>query len=163
MPRAAPTALAKADADEQRADQPRPLRHGDGVDVVPGRAGLLERALDDAADVAQVLARCEFGHDASPLAVNRDLRRDDAREHPPTAAFGSRHDGGGGLVAAALDAEDAHQRTPASTGASPASAKATADRSKSACRDSVYGARATPRSVMMPAIRRCGVTSNAGL
>ena len=32
-----------------------------------------------------------------------------------------------------------------------------------AASDSVYGARAMPRSVMMPAISACGVTSKAGL
>ncbi len=36
------------------------------------------------------------------------------------------------------------------------------DHSKMRFSDSMYGGRQMPRSVMMPAMKRCGVTSNAG-
>ena len=71
--------LRERDADEQRPDEPGPLRHGDGADrpsIVD--AGLGERRLDDAADVADVLPRRELGDDAAPLAVDGGLRGDDA-------------------------------------------------------------------------------------
>jgi len=48
-----------------------------------------------------MLARSEFGHDAAEALVNLYLRRDDRRQHLSTVA----HDGRGGLVAGAFDAE----------------------------------------------------------
>ena len=63
----------------------------------PATRRLVERALDDAADVANVLARGELRHDAAPLAVNRHLRGDDVRaDRPrPRAIAGLLDDGGG--------------------------------------------------------------------
>ena len=57
---------------------PRPRR-----DPPPTTCALLERALDDAADVAHVLARRQLRHDAAPLAMDVGLRRDDARADRP--------------------------------------------------------------------------------
>ena len=137
MPRAQASAFANDDADEQRADEARALRHRDRVDVRPATAALGQRALDDAADVADVLARRELRHDAAPLAVNLDLRGDDVRADRarPRRVAGLRDDGRRRLVARGLDAEDGHQ----------------AAASIARFSDSLYGARTMPLSVMMPA------------
>ena len=104
----AAAAFANDDADEQRADEAGPLRHRERVDVVPADAGVRQRALDDAADVAHVLPRRDLRHDTAPLAMDVDLRRDHVRADPPRPrrVAGRRDDGGGGLVAGGLDAED---------------------------------------------------------
>ena len=95
-------------ADQQRADQARALGHRNRVDVLPRRARFGERALEHAADVAHVLARRQLRHDAAPLAMDRDLRGDDARSHPPRLRriAGLLDDGRRRLVARAFDAED---------------------------------------------------------
>src|SRR4030095_4810222 len=94
-----------------------------------------------------------LGHDAAPFAMDVSLRGDDVRtQNPPPVGRGALlDDRGGGLVAGRLDTEHQHQVVAA--GARPTSAAS----------DSTYGGRAMPRSVMMPAIRGCGVTSKAGL
>jgi hypothetical protein len=70
--------LGKRNADQQRADEPGPLRHRDGVEIVPGGRGFVEGALDRPANIAEVLPRGEFGDDASPFTMDSDLRCDDA-------------------------------------------------------------------------------------
>jgi len=52
-------------ADEERADQPRPGRDGDGVDVVERRARLVQRLLDDRGDELEVPARRDLRDDAA--------------------------------------------------------------------------------------------------
>ena len=110
--------LGEADADEQRAHQARPLRDGDGIDVVPGRAGLLERSLDDAADVAQVLAGREFGDDTTPTAPRSGSPRRRAtpgrrsiaaprRRTAPRGAAPDRHAVGADLVGRVAVGRDA--------------------------------------------------------
>jgi hypothetical protein len=112
-----PDRLGEAHADEQRPHQPGALRHGDGVDVGPRRMGVTEGLLDYPDDVAQVLPCREFWHDATPLPMDRHLRGDDARAQLPGGRPGRLDDGRGRLVAAALDAEHAHQRVATATGA----------------------------------------------
>src|SRR5262245_35690086 len=91
-----------------------------------------------------MLTRGELGHHAAPLAMDRDLRRHDARPDGPRTSVVARFldDRGGGLIAGCFEAEDQHSNAFRS--------------------DSVNGGRQMPRSVMMPAIRWCGVTSKAG-
>ena len=48
--------LRKRQADEQRTDQARAVGDRNGSEVAPGRRRVVQRALDDAADVANVLA-----------------------------------------------------------------------------------------------------------
>ena len=108
--------LRELQADEQRSDEARPLRHGDRLER--RRSGIGERALDHAADVADVLPRRQLGNDAAPLAMDGDLRGDDVRTDPPGAI------GAGGfldhrrrrLVAGGLDAEDDHDRWQGAVG-----------------------------------------------
>jgi hypothetical protein len=102
--------LRKRQSHEQRPHQSRSLRHGDGVHVVERHAALLERAFDDAADVADVLTRGELRHDAAPLAMNLGLGGDDVGSHSP-GMFGRAlvvDERGGRLVTRCLDAEEQH-------------------------------------------------------
>jgi len=65
--------LGERHADEQGADQPGPLGHRYSAEIAPRRLRIVERALDDAGDVANVLARCQLGNDASPVTMDGDL------------------------------------------------------------------------------------------
>ncbi len=94
--------LGVGDADEQSAGEAGAFGDGDGVEVVHGDAGFGDGFAHDGDDVAQVLARGEFGHHAAVDGVHLHLRGDDVREHLGAGA----HDGGCGLVAGAFDAED---------------------------------------------------------
>ena len=121
-----------------------------------------ERALDDAADVTHVLARGDLRHHAAPLAVDFDLRRDDVRIDPP----GLRR-----IARSSRPRPPRSRRTRSrcrgrsSIGEAHAPAQLVRHTSTLApafVRDSRRTARAMPFSVMMPEIRRAGVTSNAG-
>ncbi len=94
--------LRGGDADEQRADQPRPLRHGNAVDVVERRAGLGERLADDRRDELEVATRGNLGNDAAVARVEVGLRRDDARAYLSLLGDERR----GGLVARRLEPEN---------------------------------------------------------
>ena len=65
--------LRECHANQQRADQPWPLGHGNRPEGGRVHVGFLQRPLDHAADVAQVLTRGELRDHAAPFAVNRDL------------------------------------------------------------------------------------------
>jgi hypothetical protein len=94
-------ALRGAEADQQRADQARPLRRGDELDVVEPRAGFGERRIDDGVDELEVVARRDLGDDAAEAVVNA-LRRDHVRERRPVDA----DERSAGVVAAGLERED---------------------------------------------------------
>jgi hypothetical protein len=100
--------LGVGQPDEQRADEARPLRHGHAVNLLPADARALERLRDHQADLVEVLARGDLGHDPAVLLVQVNLRRDDRREHLPPVA----HDGRGRLVARAFDSENQHRLRP---------------------------------------------------
>ena len=103
--------LGEGDAHQQRADEAGSLRHRDGVDVGPVRAGIPERAFHHAADVAHVLPGRELGHHAAPFAVDFRLRGDHVGPHcpGPRRVAGIRHHRGGRLVARCLDGENIHR------------------------------------------------------
>ena len=84
MPRDHGERLRERHADEQRPDEPGPLRdrHARRCRRASTPA-CVERLFDDAADVAHVLARRELGDDTAPLAMDRRLRRDDVRARAP--------------------------------------------------------------------------------
>ena len=98
------------DPDEQRPDEPRPLRHRYRVDVAPAGAAIGQRALDDPADVADVLTRRQLRHHAAPLAVNVRLRSHHVRTQMPTRGpiFNQRR---GRFVAGGFNPEDQHFRS----------------------------------------------------
>ena len=62
----------------KRADEAGPLRNADRVDVLKLEIGLGKRFADDGNNLAKMFARGEFGNDAAVLAMDVDLRRDDA-------------------------------------------------------------------------------------
>ncbi len=83
---------------------------GPAVTAMPSIAsrpadGVGQRLLDHRNDRFQVLAGGQLRNHAAVGAVDRDLGGHDAGEQPRGAVV----DGGGGLVAGALDAEDAHR------------------------------------------------------
>ena len=92
-------ALGRGHADQQRAHQPRPLRHRDQLDLVQARA--LQRLVDDGVDQLEVVPRRPLGHDAAEAVVHalggHDVRAD---------LTGARDDGGARVVAGGLDGED---------------------------------------------------------
>src|SRR5262245_5554486 len=85
--------------------------------------------------------------------MNRGLRSDDiGPDLPrPRGVTGFSDDGGRGFVAGCLDREEIHRAVVDGTASS------------AFFKDSMYGAVKMPRSVMIPAMYLCGVTSNAGL
>jgi len=89
-------------ADEERAGEAGALGDGDCVEIGERDVCLVERLAHDWDDFAEMLARGELGDYASVLAVDIDLRGDDARED--AAAAGD--DRGGSFVAGRFDAED---------------------------------------------------------
>ena len=94
-------ALGRRDADEQRADEPGSLGHGDERDVVEAAPRQAQRVLDDRVDELEVMARRDLRHDAAEAIVDA-LRGDDRRQH----LAGVRDDRGTGVVAGGLERED---------------------------------------------------------
>jgi hypothetical protein len=94
--------LGGVGADQQRPRQAGAGGHRHGVDVAQGAAGAVQRLVQDGDDRLDVLARGELRHDAAVAGVQLDLGGDDAGEQPAAVA----DDGGCGLVAGGLDAED---------------------------------------------------------
>ena len=78
------------------------MRDGDELDVVERRAAVVESLLDHGYDQLEMAPRRDLRHDAAELPVEVRLRRDDVRSD--LAVSGD--EGGGGLVAGRLDAED---------------------------------------------------------
>ena len=97
-------ALGRLHAHEQRADEPRPLRHRHCVEgrVLHRRLG--HRARDDGADVLDVVAGGELGHHAPEGRVDGGLAGDDAGQDAGPVLHHRRRR----LVAGRLDTEDAH-------------------------------------------------------
>ena len=93
--------LRRRDADEQRADEARPLRDADERDVAERRAGPAQRVVERRVGELEVMARRDLRHDAAVRVVDA-LRRDDVREHVAVAADDRR----ARVVAARLDGED---------------------------------------------------------
>ena len=106
--------FGEGDAHEQRSDQPRSLRDRDCVKAIPAGVRLLQRPIDDAADVAHMLARGKFRDNAAPGAVDLRLGRDDVRTHVPRPGgiAGVGHHRGSRLVARGLDGKQQHRRQP---------------------------------------------------
>ncbi len=71
--------LAVRHADNQRAHKPRPLRHGNSVNVAKVNARRLDRFPYHGNDLAQMLARGKLGNYAAIFPMNVDLRGDHGR------------------------------------------------------------------------------------
>ena len=83
-------------AHEQRAEQPRAVGNGNGVDVLPAASRVLKRLRHDVVYGKGVVAAGDLRDDSAEPAMDLDLRRNDVGQHPP-AVF---DDGGGGFVTA---------------------------------------------------------------
>jgi len=79
-----------------------PLHRGVELGVAPARVRAGERRVDDLQDYFEVMARRDFGDDATVLGVQVELRCDDVRAQV-APVFDDR---GGGFVAGRFDAED---------------------------------------------------------
>ena len=82
--------LAGGDADDQPADQPRPRRGGDAVDLVEAETSFGQRLGDQNIEQLDMGARGDLRHDAAELGVKRKLRahrigEDDALAVSPRA------------------------------------------------------------------------------
>jgi len=64
--------------DKKRADQSRPLRDANRIDVLEPHLRLLNRFAHNRRDLPQVFARGQLRHDPAVFAVNINLRRNDA-------------------------------------------------------------------------------------
>jgi hypothetical protein len=100
-------------ADQQRADEPGALRHGDEPDVVERRAGATQRVVDRRVGELEVVARGDLRHDAAVGVVDA-LRRDDVGAQ---LAVGG-DDGRARVVAARLEREDERHGTDEALGTS---------------------------------------------
>ena len=69
--------LRRREPDEERADQPRPARDGDALDVRQLGAGLAERLADHRRDELEVPPGCDLRDDPSVARVEIGLRGDD--------------------------------------------------------------------------------------
>jgi len=100
--------LGEAKAHQQRADEPRPRGHGDTVDGVAPRGGVRQGLLHHGDNGSQVLAGGELGHHPAVGGVDLHLGGDHVSEQPRGGVV----DGRGGLVAGALDPQNAQQEAP---------------------------------------------------
>ena len=80
--------LRGRDADQEGADQPRPDRDRDRLDLVERHPGLLQRGADDRRRQLQVMARGDLGDDAAEARVGGGLRGDHVGEDPPAGEDG---------------------------------------------------------------------------
>ena len=94
--------LGRLDAHQEAADEAGAARDGDGLDVVPGSAGLFESRVDHRQAGFEVLARGDLRDDAAEAGVEFGLARDEI-DGGSAFAVDQRT---GGLVAGGFDAED---------------------------------------------------------
>lgn len=87
--------LGAGEPDEERADEPRAVANGDGVELVEGDSGVGESAADGREEALGVGAGGDFGDDAVILRVQVVLAGNDRGEH----AAGADDHRRGGLVA----------------------------------------------------------------
>ncbi len=104
--------LGHLHADEQRSDQARPAGHADAGQVAQLAAGPAQRLVDHGEGALQVVARGELRDHPAVARVQVRLRVHHVGESAAARALARRpvdlHHRGGGLVAARLQAQDAH-------------------------------------------------------
>ena len=92
--------LRRRDTNEQRTDEARPARHGDGVDIAQGDAGFAAAAFDGRHHGFQMGTRGDLGDDPTETRVLINARRDGVGEQRVPA-----HDADTGFVARGFDAQ----------------------------------------------------------
>ena len=95
-------ALGAGDADQQRADESRRARDGDGIDIGELHASVGERAVHERKEVLQMLARRDLRHHAAERLMALDLRRDVVHAHAAVVV----HEGHGRLIARRFDPQN---------------------------------------------------------
>jgi len=91
-------------ADEQRADQAGRVGNGDGVDIIPGAAGIRQSLFNDRVDNFQVAAGGNFWDNAAVFGMDVDLGIDHIRKQ----AFAVFNDRRRCFIAAGLDSQNPH-------------------------------------------------------
>ena len=94
--------LAGDEPHHHAADQPRPCRRRDRIDLIQSQPGILERRRDQRLQRLDVRARRDFGHHAPEGRMRRLLPCQPVAEHLPIAG----DERGGGFVARGFEAED---------------------------------------------------------
>ena len=107
--------LRRRRADHDPADQARPGRRRDRVQVLEADAGLVHRPTHKPLDVIEVGARGDLGHHAAEWAMLVHLRKDDVRQN--LALVGHQPDGG--FVATGLESQYDHRKSVLSAGSGP--------------------------------------------
>ena len=87
--------LCKIHPDQHRADQPRRIGDGNGINVAARQVRRFQRLIGKAIDRLNVLSRGNFRHHAAVEFVDLDLRGDAVGQDLPPVA----DNGNGGLVA----------------------------------------------------------------
>ena len=87
--------LRKVHANQNCADQPRRIGHGDRINVLPRQLRSLEGLICQRVDCLNVLPRGDLRHHAAVKLVDRDLRSDAVGQNFTSVA----HDGDGSFVA----------------------------------------------------------------
>ena len=98
--------LARHQADDETADEAGSRGCGDRVDIRQLAAALRQRLADQPVEDLDMGARGDFRHDAAEGGVFLELRADHVGDDPAATVIPALDHGGGGLVAARLDAED---------------------------------------------------------
>ena len=75
--------LGRGHADQQRADQSRPFRHADQIDVIQRQAGFCQRLIEHIIYIFQMMSGRDLRHYAAVVFEDLDLRRDHVRQHLP--------------------------------------------------------------------------------
>ena len=83
-------ALCAGDADEQRADQSRPARYRNRIDVIERCLRIVERAMNERKKMLQMFARRDFRDHAAERLMTLDLRCDVIDAHR-SIALDKRH------------------------------------------------------------------------
>ncbi len=102
--------LAGREPDHHPADEPRPRRRGDAVEVGQLHPRLVEGAAHDVIEPLEMGARRDFGNDAAERRVFLDLAVDLVRQDLAAPARPQGHDRGRGFVAGGLNSQNAHRR-----------------------------------------------------
>jgi hypothetical protein len=98
-------------SDQQRTDEPGPLRDGDPVEIRQANIRVGQRFLDHRHDHLEMTARGELGDHTAVGRVDGILRGDDARQDTATVDEHRR----GRLVTRAFDPEHHHPSFPLSS------------------------------------------------
>ncbi len=94
--------LGEAGADQQPADESGAGGGGDGGEVVVAKPGLSQRRRDQSGQGSEMRAGGDFRHHAAERRMVGELAQHQLRHDPSIRG----QDGGGGLIAGALDPEN---------------------------------------------------------